>query len=585
VRNKKYQYGSLKILGMALCTASVALLAACGGDGSTDLKSGGSANSADSGGSGGGDAQGGQPGVSGKVTYDYVPTALSVNADGTRSARLDYAKTERRPVRHATVEAVSEDGRSVLGTGVTDDTGAYSISLPANARVYMRVMSQVSEGPADGPDYSVRVRDNTELEFQKSPDSAPLYAMRGSVFVTKATGTRIDMNAGSGWTGSSYGARRTAAPFAILDQIVTAAQKLHRAAPDVKLPALNVFWSTRNRPTAGEAGNGMITTSHYNPAAALNGLYILGAQDVDTDEYDSSVMIHEFGHYVEDKVSRSDTIGGNHSFGDKLDMRTAFGEAWGNAFSSMTRDTPDYTDTMGPQQSQSGVIMNLSELSNGANEAWFDESALGRFLYSLYLSPDIGFDSIYRTMLDGQKQTPALTSVFSFATALRAGLGDAGKATLDQLLTQIKVQAGPELDAWGTRMRALDAANDNPAVFPIYVPLTLGVSARACSTTQFGAGNKLGNYSFLRVAVPSAGRYGIAVAPEGGVHPSSYAMNVYRFGKLLAEIPGTNDTNDYEFDAPGDYVIALAPIAATRAETEPVSAPQCAAVSVQALNQ
>jgi hypothetical protein len=572
----EHQYGLRSIIGVGISVLSIALLAACGGGGSSDsTSSDDSSNPAPS----------NVSSISGKVTYDYVPTAWSTGADGKRSARLDYAQTEKRPVRRALVEAVSEEGKSVIGTSVTDDSGAYSLSLPVGVPVYIRVMSQVSDGPIDAPDYLVRVRDNTAPEFRTSSDSAPLYAMRGSVFLTKGAGLQMDMNASSGWTGNGYGAMRAAAPFAILDQIVTASQKLHRAAPAVKLPALNVFWSVNNRPAAGEVANGMIETSHFDPDDKASGLYILGAQNVDTDEYDSSVIVNEFGHYLDGKVSRSDSIGGSHSIGDALDMRLAFGEAWGNAFSSMVRDTLVYSDTQGPLQAQSGVVMKLDELESGANRAWFDESAVGRLLYSLYASPDIGFDAIYQAMLDGQKRTPALTSVFSFAAALRPGLSDAGKTKLDELLTDINVQAGPQLDAWGTQTRFFDPTYINPAVFPIYVPLMPGASATACSTTQFGARNKLGSISHLRLTVPSPGRYQIELTPEPGVNASSYAMRVLGFGKELPDISGKEGSQIIEFPAAGDYVADVAPVANLDGTARPGSMPQCAAVSMRAVSQ
>lgn len=224
--------------------------------------------------------------------------------------------------------------------------------------------------------------------------------------------------------------------------------------------------------------------------------------------------------------------------------------------------------------------MNLGKLENGASAAWFDESAIGRFLYSLYLSPDVGFDAIYRTMREGQKNTPALTSVFSFGAALRPTLGDAGKAKLDELLTQINVQAGPELDPWGTQTRFLTPTNINPAVFPIYVPLTLGQSATSCSTTQFGAGNKLGNYSHLRVTVPSPGKYRMDLKSE-----AEYQGKLYGFGKEMPYLTGSDDGLVFEFSVPGDYVFDVAPGPFTDKSTAPGSAPQCVTVSMQAVNQ
>jgi hypothetical protein len=498
-------------------------------------------------------------GVAGKVTYDFVPVAVSKAADGNLAARLDYANTQKLPVRHMLIEAVSADGTTVLGKTMTDDNGAYSINLPAGTHTYVRVTAQASDGDGATPQYLVYVRDNTAPEFVTSPGKAPLYSMRGSVVTVSGNGTEVDLNAASGWTGGGYGAPRTAAPFAILDQIVTAAKRMHAAVADVALPPLNVFWSVNNRPADGDVSKGFISTSHYDPDSGRTGLYILGAENVDTDEYDAGPIVHEFGHYVEANLSRSDSIGGSHSEGDALDMRVAFGEAWGNAFSSMMRDTPIYADTVGLRQQQSGVVMALDQPVASQNSTWFNESALGYVLYELYKSPDVGFAKIYQTMLTGEKTTSALTSIFSFAAALRPNLSTAGKATLDQLLSGISVQAGARLDDWGAATTSGSGILPTyaPAVFPVYVNLTSGATASACTTTAAGAINKIGNFRYLHLVVPTAGTYRINLTATSHSNTSDYLLDVYQKG---VELPVSGSGGTWQFSAaePGDYVATVA---------------------------
>ena len=85
------------------------------------------------------------------------------------------------------------------------------------------------------------------------------------------------------------------------------------------------------------------------PQTNPDGIYILGdftALGGDTDEFDQSVIAHEFGHYVEDRFGRSDSIGGDHGgSATLLDLRVAFGEGWGNAFSGMVLGDPIYRDS------------------------------------------------------------------------------------------------------------------------------------------------------------------------------------------------------------------------------------------------
>lgn len=557
-----------QVFFFSLCALSAAILGACGDSGDTLVTN----------------ANPSVATVAGKVTYDYVPTAVTVDAAGTALGGLDYSKTGKRPVRRALVELVSEDGATVLAQTATDETGAYSVAMPAGKRAYVRVIAQASEGANNLPDYAIGIRDNTAPEYKGAPDKAPLYSMRGGLFTTTSTAMKLDLNAGSGWSGASYGLPRTAAPFAILDQTVNAAQKLRRAEPKVSLPALNVFWSVNNRPTSGDLNSGFVSTSHWQDGDAATGLYILGAENVDTDEYDASVLVHEFGHYVESSVSRSDSMGGIHGAGDLLDMRVAFGEAFGNAFSSMIRETPVYTDTLGPKQAQLGIYMRLDQVTSDEDRAWFNEFGVGNFLYLASQSADIGFASLYHALLGGEITTPALTSVFSFATALRPGLTEAGTRKLDALLADIHVQAGNALDAWGTRTTFRgDQANANPAVFPIYLPLTSGQSVTACTTTQFGTGNKLGNYRHLRVTVPAAGKYRFTpTADESGV--DDYAVIAYAAGKPMSEPHDGPSASLVDFPAAGDYAADLVSQSVAEGTAEISTAPHCISLSMQSVN-
>ncbi len=90
-----------------------------------------------------------------------------------------------------------------------------------------------------------------------------------------------------------------------------------------------------NVPTAGDESSGQIITSNYD---GERNLWILGDENGDTDEFDDHIIIHEWAHYFEDQFSRADNIGGSHSLGDALDIRVAFGEGWGNAFSGIATD-------------------------------------------------------------------------------------------------------------------------------------------------------------------------------------------------------------------------------------------------------
>jgi hypothetical protein len=598
VRYTRWPVSAPGIRNIALSVLSAAVLSACGGGGGGGSDNGGVVNNNSGAGGGSNTAAGGDSGgstptpvkksgtVTGTVSYDFVPTVTSAAASGDLKARLDYGRTYRRPVRSALVEIMSEDGATVIGKTFTNEAGVYSIDVPADTRVYVRVTAQGMSGADGAPDYLIKVRDNTAPEYRRAPSSAPLYSIRGDAFTTATSGSQAELNAASGWTGNGYGAARSAAPFAILDQLVTAAQKMHDAAPEVALPALNVYWSVNNRPGDGDIANGLIRSSHYDPNASTKGLYLLGAENVDTDEYDASVVVHEFGHYLEYALSRSDSFGGSHYQGDALDMSVAFSEAFGNAFSSMVRDSPIYSDTMGALQSEDGFGFDLDTPSDvWSFPAWFDETALGNALYGLYKSPDIRFAPIYRAMLNGQKNTPAFTSIFSFATALRPLVGDAGKAALDASLSKVQVNGGTLLDAWGT---ATVKGNWDPtpvdsAILPIYAALKPGGSASSCTTTIFGGGNKLGNFGHLRLTIPATGVYKLTLSPQsGGPAIGDYAITAYSAGAKITPAFTSAGSSTYTFLAAGDYAAYVAPRSNSDFNAARTNSAGCVNVSLQA---
>ena len=240
-----------------------------------------------------------------------------------------------------------------------------------------------------GAQWNVRVIDNT------SNDS--LYALQGGVSSSGTTDSVRDLNAASGWGGTSYTSTRAAAPFAILAPIYESIQRVVAVDPDVVLPPAIFNWSVNNRPSTSDPNvsqevnidAGDIETSSY----IGNGrILILGAANNDTDEYDEHVVIHEWGHYFEDQLSRSDSIGGNHNDQQRLDPRLALGEGFGNALSGMMTDDPFYRDSLSNQQA-TDFFINV-EANNYSPEGWFNEGSVQSILYDIFDTTNEGGDTI-----------------------------------------------------------------------------------------------------------------------------------------------------------------------------------------------
>ena len=339
--------------------------------------------------------------LSGHVTYtSYLPT----------SAGLDYRSPTEKPIRGAVVELWDENGR-VLDSGRTSSAGDYSLSAPSQTRV--SVVVKAALGAPDSPD--TKIVDNTE--------QGALYALTKEI-VTERRHLSLNFNANSGWDGESYSRTRAAAPFAILDTIYQAQQLVKEVDASVAFPLLLVNWSKENNPAPGDVSVGDISSSYYSAQKVQ--LFILGAENLDTDEYDSHVIAHEWGHYFLDQFSRSDSLGGSHGAGDKLDLTVAFSEGFSNAFSAMVMADSHYIDTSSRQQSRMAVGFDVDENYTGLN-GFYSEDSVQEVIYDLYDSDllddddelSLGFAPIYDALLGGHKNTRAFTTVFSFLHYLK----------------------------------------------------------------------------------------------------------------------------------------------------------------------
>lgn len=443
--------------------------------------------------------------LSGKITYDLVPA-------NSNNIGLDYGSISQEAVKGAQVD-VLDSADNIIDSTTTDTSGDYSFTINENAEVKIRVWAKLYKSGT--PRWDVKIIDNT--------NSDAVYVMDGALS-SVGTGNSIrNLNASSGWGGSSYTSSRVAASFAMLDSVYSSIQTILTADSLAVFPPLLVNWSINNVATAGDKTLGQITTSHYTNA----NLYILGDENSDTDEYDDHVIAHEWGHYYEDKFSRSDSIGGSHGGGDTLDIRVAFGEGWGNAFSGMALDNPVYFDTSGSQQN-SGFYIDV-ESGTSSNPGWYSEDSVQHILYDLYDSTDdgsdslsLGFGPIHNVFIGAEKTTPAFTSIFTFITELKSeNPGDVG--SIDTIVTDESIAT--ITDIYGT-------GRTNKASSYPYYDLSVGNSVSVQTSTTYGFYNKLSNRQYVRFTIASTGTYTIRVAQTNGTNsnPDFYLYQSSSFG-------------------------------------------------------
>ncbi len=301
----------------------------------------------------------------------------------------------------------------------------------------------------------------------------------------------------------------------------------------VDLPQLLINWSVNNVAVAGNAAIGEIGTSLFSQGE----LYILGHANNDTDEYDSHIIAHEWGHYFESVLSRSDHIGGPHSSGQKLDPRVAFGEGFGNAFSGMVTDNINYVDTLGPSQGQTGILINLDDNDfDTESVGWYSTASIQSILYDLYDSTDedgidtisLGFSPIYNVLVNEQKNTDSFTTIHSFMSFIKANNpGDI--AAINSLLSYENITT-TALDEWDSTQTETNSGGEANGL-PLYIPITVGAAALSvCTHGGNGNGNKLMNRRFLQVNIPTAGSYTVTAAPDSN---GDAVIDVFKKGGLV----------------------------------------------------
>lgn len=266
-------------------------------------------------------------------------TYVSVAVSPTKYLR-DYSA---RPIRHAEVRVTDATG-VLVQCAETDANGDFSFQLAkntGNATVAVTARSNNSSNTA---------------YVMTDPTSNAHYSLSATFPTTASSSGTLMVAAGDG--------EALGGAFNILDQIHFAQDYLRTetancstgAAPNYfpdctpvsTIPLVNVYWKAGKSPGDYIGVDGGI--SYY-----LNGkreLYILGGingnmDKSDTDHFDNSIIVHEYGHFVEDQFAKPDSPGGSHDGKSIIDPRLSWGEGWADFFQAAVTGIAIYRDTYG----------------------------------------------------------------------------------------------------------------------------------------------------------------------------------------------------------------------------------------------
>jgi hypothetical protein len=474
--------------------------------------------------------------VQGFVLFEKVPFKPQLGGG------LNYPSMFLSPVRaEVLVEAIDAATQAVLASGRFGGSG-FQLTVPSQRDIQLRATAETSrQAPLPLPHWQIRVRD---LDPESGAPLGPVYTYTGPTFNTGASVSRnLEIPSGFNQVGQVVGPRH-AAPFAILDSLHVGLQRVLQVAPTADFPSLIIDW--------GPANAGGVT---FFTRLGADRLIVLAAEpNVDTDEYDVSVILHEFGHYVSDSFSRDDNLGGSHALGDRLDMRVAFSEGLATTFAQIALGNSTYRDSFGTAQ-QSDSFFNLED-DRTINEGWYAESSTQEVLWDLFDSNSdtndnvsLGFQPIWDVLVGPNRQTDAMVSVFPFFTAYRQQQS-AQAAAIDALLLNEQI-VGPTIDIYGSTETNNAGSSD---VLPIYSNIALGGSMLLRSTNQFGTLNKLSSHRYLRFSLPAQTNVRFVVTAAAGRDPD---VTIYRRGVSLGPPQGPANEDFVMNLLAGDYVLDL----------------------------
>ena len=436
--------------------------------------------------------------ISGMVYYERIQVH---NEKG--NSYLDDSNITKERAKEVLVEGIDSRGDPVAFT-FTDENGSYRLhNINASTNIKIRVSAKMFKSNR----WDLKVID-------KSNENA-LYVIEGSEHNTGSTDSIRDLTAPL--------LNQSSAPFAILDSIYQAMAKVSKVDPNIAFPSLKIDWSVNN----------INTGTYYDGEDTI---VLQGDQKGDSDEFDGHIVIHEWGHFFENKFSRADNIGGAHGTTEYLDIRVAFGEGFGNALSAIVTDNPIYFDTF----EKSGWNMNIEDEAHQVS-GWFSEGSVQRILYDLYDNNredhdrlSLGFKPIYETLIGGHKETPAFTSIFSFIDALKQANPSATEE-IDAITANENIASIEE--SYG-----IDRLSTLPEdILPLYQTLAVGYPINnLCLNMNYGIYNKLGNHKYIRFSIKEERDYPIVIQQSNGekLDPDFILFKTNPFEEILTKNSG-----------------------------------------------
>jgi hypothetical protein len=374
--------------------------------------------------------------LTGSAEYQYLkpvyPTGLTLDSVGN----VPFLGK----IRHAEVR-VKDSGGAIIQCGKTDNAGNYSV---------------VVDRPGGSAIYTVEVAsrgDNTSIKasiLDKTSTKKPYVISATKTVSSTDTSVVVDnMVAPATVTSGSLFTKIEGGAFNIFDEILNVNEFLRSNTTNstcgatctafTVAPKVIVYWTKGFNPASylGETSG----LSFFDASASIDStasLYILGGAngDVDssdTDHFDDSVIIHEYGHFLEYTYWRTNSPGGFHNGNLIIDPRLAFSEGFANFLPAAVSSTSSYIDTIGSPYGtrQIGVYLDLeNETGQYIRDKIITTSPVGEGIYrevsvsrALYDYIDSASDSTYSSATTQAAETAQFSFAYIWLALTNASFG------------------------------------------------------------------------------------------------------------------------------------------------------------------
>lgn len=279
------------------------------------------------------------------------------------------------PVHNVLVEMREEDTISddSYGYTITSGTGAFSFNfcdddgfLNDELELYFRVCSEVREG-------------NSLIARVEDPDEQELYCWDSNVIDSEGGNVDFDLTV--------YKLNQTqAAVFNIAD-------------------ALYWGWRYWNNNTANSPVMDRSVTAYWKGGKGAKGSFysrartalVIADDPSSTDEWDDSVIIHEWGHFADNQFSCYRNPGGAHSLpgvnNGTAGNQLAFGEGYPDYYQSAARTIMPGSSSLNFYVDPSGPTVDLENM-RAVTASNLDEGAIAALLWDFQDTANDGSDTI-----------------------------------------------------------------------------------------------------------------------------------------------------------------------------------------------